>query len=90
MREKLEQILTTYDALTAHLGDPAVLSDQKEYARLAKEHRAQTPLAEKAREYVGLLDERVAQEAGLQDMELRITAMLVSVFRFPAPRSARA
>jgi peptide chain release factor 1 len=57
MREKLEQILKTFDDLTARLGDPAVLGDQKEYARLAKQQRAQTPLAEKAREYISVLDE---------------------------------
>jgi peptide chain release factor 1 len=57
MREKLRQILHTYEELTARLADPAVLSDQKEYARLAKVHRAQTPLADKAREYLTALDE---------------------------------
>ena len=57
MREKLEQILASYDELTRRLGDPAVLSNQKEYARLAKEHRAQTPLAEKARDYLSALHE---------------------------------
>jgi peptide chain release factor 1 len=56
MREKLESILSSYDELTARLGDPAVLADQKEYARLAKEHRARTPLAAKAREYLTALD----------------------------------
>ncbi len=57
MRTRLEQILAAYEALTERLGDPAVLADQKEYARLAKEHRAQMPLAEKARAYLGQLDE---------------------------------
>jgi len=57
MRKKLENILASYAELTARLGDPAVMGDQKEYARLAREHRAQTPLADKAREYVGLLDQ---------------------------------
>ncbi|MDR3687723.1 MAG: PCRF domain-containing protein, partial [Coriobacteriia bacterium] len=52
MREKLQSILDTYDELTAKLGDPAVLGDQKEYTRLAKAHSAQAPLAEKAREYI--------------------------------------
>ncbi len=52
MREKLQTILTAFDELTAQLGDPAVLGDQKEYARLAKKQRAQTQLAEKAREYL--------------------------------------
>jgi peptide chain release factor 1 len=57
MRTKLQNILATYEALTARLGDPAVLADQKEYTRLAKQHRAQEPLAEKAREYLSALDE---------------------------------
>lgn len=57
MREKLEQILASFDELTARLGDPAVLGDQKEYARLAKLQRSQQPLAEKAREYISVLDQ---------------------------------
>ncbi|MCE5190696.1 MAG: peptide chain release factor 1 [Actinomycetia bacterium] len=56
MREKLEQILAAFDELTARLGEPAVLADQKEYARLAKEQRAQAPLAEAIRTYLGVLD----------------------------------
>ncbi|MDI6713131.1 MAG: peptide chain release factor 1 [Anaerosomatales bacterium] len=57
MREKLEQIVAAFDELTARLGDPEVLADQKTYARLAKEHRAQEPLAAKAREYLAALEE---------------------------------
>lgn len=57
MREKLEKLLTAFDDLTAKLGDPEILADQKEYARLAKEQRSQTPIAEKARQYVGLLSQ---------------------------------
>jgi peptide chain release factor 1 len=57
MREKLEQIVAAFDELTARLGDPDVLADQKAYARLAKEHRSQEPLATKAREYLAALDE---------------------------------
>jgi peptide chain release factor 1 len=52
MREKLQQILSTYEDLTSKLSDPEVFSDQKEYTRLAKEQRSQAPLAEKAREYL--------------------------------------
>ena len=52
MRSKLQKMLDTYTELTAKLGDPAVLADQKEYTRLAKEQAAQAPLAEKAREYL--------------------------------------
>ena len=52
MRSKLQNMLDTYTELTAKLGDPAVLADQKEYTRLAKEQRSQAPLAEKAREFL--------------------------------------
>jgi peptide chain release factor 1 len=57
MREKLQKILDAYDELTAKLGDPAVLADQKEYTRLAKEQRSQAPLADKARAYVSACDQ---------------------------------
>jgi peptide chain release factor 1 len=57
MRDRLASILESYDELTARMSDPAVLADQKEYTRLAREHRAREPLAEKAREYVTAVDE---------------------------------
>ena len=50
MREKLEKIIESYRELEAKLGDPDVVSNQKEYTRLAKEHASQTPLARKAEE----------------------------------------
>lgn len=74
MREKLEKILAAYDELTAKLGDPAVLADQKEYARLAKEQRSQTPLAEKSREYLSAatqLDEAREVMRSESDPEMR-------------------
>ena len=52
MREKLEKIISSYGELEAKLGDPAVLSDQKEYTRLSREFANQAPLVAKAREYV--------------------------------------
>lgn len=62
MRDRLQNILDSYEGLTARLGDPAVLGDQKEYARLAKAHSEQTPLAAKVREYFGVLDDTEAAE----------------------------
>lgn len=56
MREKLASILATYDEITTKLSDQAVVNDQKEYARLAKEHSAMTPLVNKIREYFSVLD----------------------------------
>jgi peptide chain release factor 1 len=66
MREKLTSILASYDDLTDRLADPALMADQKEYARLAKEHRARQPLAEKAREYVAAVDELEASKEMLR------------------------
>ena len=41
MKEKLQKIIEAYDELQAKMGDPAVLADQKEYNRLAKEYAYQ-------------------------------------------------
>ncbi len=57
MPEKLEKIIAAYEELEQKLMDPAVASDPKEYARLAKEHASQSELVEKAREYLGALDD---------------------------------
>lgn len=46
MREKLEKIIQAYEDLQGRMGDPAVLADQKEYNRLAKEYASQGPLCE--------------------------------------------
>jgi peptide chain release factor 1 len=60
MRETLQQIIDAYAELEAKLGDPAVLADQKEYTRLAKEHSSQSELARQARAYVDATDELAA------------------------------
>jgi peptide chain release factor 1 len=52
MRERLQQIINAYAELEARLGDPAVLANQREYTRLAKEHASQAELVRKARVYV--------------------------------------
>jgi peptide chain release factor 1 len=66
MRDRLASILESFDELSARLSDPAVLADQKEYTRLAREHSARTPLAEKARVYVASVDELEAAKAMLR------------------------
>ena len=58
MREKLTKIIEAYEDVQAKMGDPAVLADQKEYNRLAKEYANQGPLAKKAREYVQAADDK--------------------------------
>jgi peptide chain release factor 1 len=52
MKEKLEHIIASYEALTEKLGDPEILANQEAYTKLAKEHRVQAPLVQKARAYV--------------------------------------
>ena len=57
MRDKLEKLIAAYEELEKKLMDPAVVSDPKEYARLAKEHSSQADLVAKAREYLQALDD---------------------------------
>ncbi|MCC6103339.1 MAG: peptide chain release factor 1 [Atopobiaceae bacterium] len=57
MRDKLEKLIAAYEELEKKLMDPAVVSDPKEYARLAKEHASQADLVVKAREYLQALDD---------------------------------
>ena len=67
MYDKLTKILAAYEDLEAKLGDPAVLADQKEYTRLAKEHARQGELATAAREYISLSDQLVSAKEELKN-----------------------
>ncbi len=57
MPEKLKKLVAAYEELEQKLGDPAVIADPKEYARLAKEHAGQAELVAKAREYLQALED---------------------------------
>jgi len=77
MRDKLARLIASYEELEKKLYDPAVVSDPKEYARLAKERSSQGPLVEKAREYVGALDDiDAARELMREESDPEIKAML--------------
>ncbi len=77
MRDKLEQLIKNYEDLEKRLYDPAVVSDPKEYARLAKERSSQAPLVEKSREYVGALDDiDAARELMKEESDPDVKAML--------------
>lgn len=67
MRDKLEKLIAAYQELEKKLSDPAVVSDQKEYTRLAKEHSSQAELVAKAREYLSALDDIDAAKEMLHD-----------------------
>ncbi|MGI6105738.1 MAG: peptide chain release factor 1 [Raoultibacter sp.] len=71
MQEKLQKIITAYEELESRLGDPAVLADQKEYNRLAKEFSSQGPLAVKAREYIAAVEDLKAAKEMLADADMK-------------------
>ena len=71
MREKLTKIIEAYEDVQAKMGDPAVLADQKEYNRLAKEYANQGPLAKKAREYVQAADDLAEAREMLADPDMK-------------------
>ncbi len=57
MRDKLEKLIAAYEELEKKMMDPAIVSDPKEYAKIAKEHANQAELVAKAREYLQALDD---------------------------------
>ena len=67
MRDKLLKIIAAFEELEQKLVDPDVVSNPKEYARLAKEHASQAALVEKAREYLGALDDIEAAKEMLHE-----------------------
>lgn len=71
MKEKLESFLQAYDELQKKMGDPEVLSDQKEYNRLAKEYANQSALAKRAGEYVSYMDDLEAAKEMLGDADMK-------------------
>ena len=71
MREKLEKIVAAYGELEAKMGDPAVVSNQSEYTKLAKDYANQGELARAAKEYLGLMDDLAAAKEMLGDADMK-------------------
>ncbi len=67
MQDKLIKIIEAYEELEKRLMAPDVVSDPKEYARLAKEHASQAELVAKAREYLSALDDIEAAKEMLHE-----------------------
>jgi peptide chain release factor 1 len=90
MRDKLEKLILAYEELEKKLMDQAVVSDPKEYARLAKEHASQADLVAKAREYLQALDDVDAAKEMLhetndaQDKELLQTDIAENETKLPS------
>ena len=69
-REKLEKILEAYEDLQNKMGDPDVVSNQKEYQRLAKEYAKQGPLVEKTKLYLKSLNDLNDAKELLSDSDM--------------------
>ena len=52
--DKLKGVEERYLAIETSLGDPALISNQTEYAKLMREYKGLTPIIEKYREYLGV------------------------------------
>ena len=76
--EKLAEIESKYDELTAQLGDPAVLADQTLYQKTAKAHSELSEIVEKYREWKSIrksLEETKAMlEEASTDAEMKALA----------------
>lgn len=76
--EKLAEIESKYDELTAQLGDPAVLADQALYQKTAKAHSELSEIVEKYREWKSIrksLEETKAMlEEASTDAEMKALA----------------
>jgi peptide chain release factor 1 len=71
MFDKLDQIEERYEDLGRQLGDPSLLSDQKKFQTVAKQHRDLEPTVEKFREYRKLRDAIAEAKTMLADAEMR-------------------
>ena len=66
MYDKLKKILEAYHALEMKLSDPAIIANQKEYTRLAKEHSSQEELVSAAKKYIALNDQLASAKEELK------------------------
>ncbi len=74
MFDKLDQMEERYEDLGRQLGDPSLLSDQKKFQAVAKQHRDMEPTVDKFREYRKLRDAITEAKAMLEDADMRAMA----------------
>ena len=75
MFEKLDQFETRYEELGRQLGDPGLLSDQKKFQTVAKQHRDLEPTVEKFREFRKLQNAIAEAKAMAADSDPELSAM---------------
>lgn len=67
MLDKLKSLEEKYDAIGEKLSDPEILSDQKEFQKLAKAHAGMTEIVSIFREYKGVLNGIAEAKAMLEE-----------------------
>ncbi len=75
MFDKLDQMEARYEDLGRQLGDPSLLSDQKKFQAVAKQHRDLEPTVDKFREYRKLRDGIAEAMAMANDNDADVRAM---------------
>ena len=71
MFDRLDQLETRYEELSMQLSNPAIVNDQENYRKVAKQHRDLEPTVEKFREYRKLRDGVAEAKAMLADADMR-------------------
>jgi peptide chain release factor 1 len=71
MLDRLDQLEARYDDLSRQLGDPAIVNDQENYRKVAKQHRDLEPTVEKFREFRKLQAAIADAKAMLNDADMR-------------------
>ena len=74
LKSKMSDFLKAYHDLEEKMADPAIISDQKEYNRLAKEYSHQGDLAKLAKQYVSLMSDLEEAKEMLSDAEMKTFA----------------
>jgi peptide chain release factor 1 len=75
MFDRLDQIEERYEDLGRQLGDPTLVSDQKKFQTVAKQHRDLEPTVDKFREYRKLRDGVAEAKAMLTESDAEMRAM---------------
>ena len=75
LKNKMGDFLKAYHELEQKMADPEIISDQKEYNRLAKEYSHQGELADLAKKYVSLVSDLDEAKEMLSDSEMKSFAM---------------
>ncbi len=71
MFDRLSQMEARYEALSAQMSDPTLVSDQKKFQAVAKESRDMEPIVEKYRQYRKVADSIAEAKQMLADPDLK-------------------